>query len=564
MSIPEYGGFHLDLRTIYTDVLVIGGGVAGLRAAVAAAELGAEVAVVSKPSCASPEIMGFNAPVMPGDNRELYFQDLEQSGYGINDSRLARVLSERVLDEVAYLEGLGLEFDKDGKGRYLPIHTLGTAYPRLIKAGASSGSAEMRILKARCGQLGISLLSPVDILGLLSCDGRVTGAYGLELSSGALLRFAAPAVVLATGGCGAMQSFSTYPKALIGDGYAMAYESGACLLDMEFQQFEPCCFIWPEELSGKVIATTLLRHGAVLRNGEGRDFLADYGLTRETAQKGSLARAMLSEVREGRGTPHGGIYYDMTMMDHDFLYKDHAIFTRAAEAAGIDLSREMPEMMPAAHTNLGGIAVGTDCSTDVAGLFACGEVIGGLHGANRLGGSAGAETVVFGHIAGDSAAVYAKRLGSVKMEDVERAWSEAERGLAAMLGGDSPLPAHELRRRLGTCLHENLGIQRNAETLSAAALAVREMRQELEGLRVRGMAEAAELIHLRHMLLLADMQISASELRRESRGVFYRSDFPDTDDPNWRKNILIRNAGGHMQLSFRDAVRCADCQVSER
>ena len=315
---------------------------------------------------------------------------------------------------------------------------------------------------------------------------------------------------------------------------------------------------------GKVIATTLLRHGAVLRNGEGRDFLADYGLTRENAQKGSLARAMLSEVREGRGTPHGGIYYDMTMMDRDFLYRDHAIFTRAAAAAGIDLTREMPEMMPAAHTNLGGVVVGTDCSTDVAGLFACGEVIGGLHGANRLGGSAGAETVVFGHIAGDSAADYAKRLGSVKMEDIERTWSEAERGLEALLGGNSPLPARELRKRLGVCLHENLGIQRNAETLSAAAHTVRELRRELDGLRASSLGEAAELIHLRHMLLLADMQISASELRRESRGVFYRSDFPDMDDPNWRKNILIKNTGGRMQLSFRDAVRCVDCQVSER
>lgn len=554
----------MDFRTINTEVLVIGGGVAGLRAAVAAAELGTEVAIVSKPSCASPEIMGFNAPVMPGDSKELYFSDIEQSGYGINDSRLAMVLSEHVLDEVTYLEGLGLEFDRDAEGRYLPIHTLGTAYPRLIKTGVSSGSAEMRILKARCGELGVKQYAPVDILGLLVSRGHVLGAYGLDLGSEELLRFTASAVVLATGGCGAMQSFSTYPKALTGDGYAMAYEAGARLTDMEFQQFEPCCFIWPEELSGKVIATTLLRHGAVLRNGEGRDFLADYGLTRENAQKGSLARAMLSEVREGRGTPHGGIYYDMTMMDRDFLYRDHAIFTRAAAAAGIDLTREMPEMMPAAHTNLGGVVVGTDCSTDVAGLFACGEVIGGLHGANRLGGSAGAETVVFGHIAGDSAADYAKRLGSVKMEDIERTWSEAERGLEALLGGNSPLPARELRKRLGVCLHENLGIQRNAETLSAAAHTVRELRRELDGLRASSLGEAAELIHLRHMLLLADMQISASELRRESRGVFYRSDFPDMDDPNWRKNILIKNTGGRMQLSFRDAVRCVDCQVSER
>lgn len=554
----------MDYRTICTDVLVLGGGVSGLRAAVAAAELGADTVIVSKSASASPEIMGFNAPVMPGDTRESYFRDMERSGYGINDARLAGILSERVLGEVEYLESIGVRFDRDKSGMFSPIHTLGTEYPRLIKAGASSGCSEMNALMARCSQLGVRHDMPVDILGLLTSGGRAAGAWGLARNGQGLVRYIAGSVVLAMGGCGAMQSFSTYPRPLIGDGYAMAYRAGARLVDMEFQQFEPCCFVWPEQLSGKVIATTLLRHGAVLRNGEGRDFLADYGLTRENAQKGSLARAMLSEVRAGRGTPHGGIYYDMTMLDRDFLYRDHAIFTKAALAAGIDLSRDMPEMMPAAHTNLGGVVIGADCSTDVAGLFACGEVTGGLHGANRLGGSAGAETVVFGHIAGDSAADYAKRLNRVTMEDIERAWAQVERDFGALLGGGFQPSASDLRGRLGECLHQNLGIVRSGESIAAAGRQVQLMRTELEGVRVPDMESAAELMHLKNMLLLAGMQIRASELRRESRGVFYRSDFPETDDPAWRKNILIRNSCGQMDISFRDAVRCTDCQVSER
>ena len=557
-------GYHLEHRTEFTDVLVLGGGVSGLRAAVAASELGASVVVVSKSVSASPEIMGFNAPVMPQDSAELYFKDLEISGYGVNDSRLARVLSDKVLGEVKYLESIGVEFERDALGRYLPIHTLGTAYPRLIKAGNSSGTAEMRALGSLCKKLGVKHDSPVDILGLLVSDGRAVGAYGLDKREQKLVCYYAGAVVLALGGCGAMQSFSTYPRALIGDGYAMAYEAGARLVDMEFQQFEPCCFVWPEKISGKVIATTLLRHGAILRNGEGRDFLADYGLTRENAQKGSLARAMLSEVRAGRGTPHGGIYYDLTMMDRDFLYNDHAIFTRAAADAGIDLCRDMPEMMPAAHTNLGGVVIGTDCSTDVAGLFACGEVTGGLHGANRLGGSAGAETVVFGHIAGDSAAAYASRLGSVQMEDAERAWAKAELSFHGISGSEPTFSASGLRRKLGECLHEYLGIQRSAESIAAAGLEVQRLRSELENARASSLEDAAELIHLRHMLLVADMQIKASELRTESRGVFYRTDYPVMNDPKWRKNILIRDNAGHMSLSFRDAIRCNDGIVSER
>lgn len=158
------------------------------------------------------------------------------------------------------------------------------------------------------------------------------------------------------------------------------------------------------------------------------------------------------------------------MMDRDFLYNDHAIFTRAAADAGIDLCRDMPEMMPAAHTNLGGVVIGTDCSTDVAGLFACGEVTGGLHGANRLGGSAGAETVVLGHIAGDSAAAYASRLGSVQMEDAERAWAKAELSFHGISGSEPTFSASGLRRKLGECLHEYLGIQRSAESIAPQAL----------------------------------------------------------------------------------------------
>ncbi len=352
-----------------TDVLVIGGGVSGLRAAVAAAEKGQRVALVSKGSCASPEIMGFNAPVMPGDSEKLYYEDIGKSGCGINDNRLARTLSQRVMGEVAWLESIGVHFNRDENGNYVAIHTLGTRYPRLIKSGMSSGVTEMNALVKLCDKLGIKQYMQVDILGLIKVGEKVCGAYGVDNKDQAVF-FSAKSVVLATGGCGAIQSFSTYPKALVGDGYAMAYEAGATLVDMELQQFEPCCFVYPKQIEGKVIATTLLRHGAELLNGEGREFMADYGLTRENAQKGSLSRAMEEEVRAGRGTPHGGIYYNMTMMSPEMLYKDHAIFTKPAVEIGMDLTKEMPEMMPASHTNLGGVIIDCGGRTEIPGLFA--------------------------------------------------------------------------------------------------------------------------------------------------------------------------------------------------
>lgn len=547
----------MNITTKYTDILVIGSGIAGLRAAVAAAEKGVSATIVSKGPCASPEIMGFNAPVLPGDSKELYYEDLEISGYGINDSSLARLLSDKVIDEVAWLEGIGVHFDRREDGCYSPIHTLGTRFPRLIRSGVSSGVTEMKALQGRCTELGIELHSPVDILELLHVNGRVIGAFGVDGKTGGAVRYIAKAVVLATGGCGAMQSFTTYPHAIIGDGYAMAYNAGARLMDMEFQQFEPCAFIYPPEISGKVIATTLLRHGARLLNGELHDFMPDYGLTRDSAQKGSLSRAMDAEVRAGRGTPHGGIYYDMTMFDEDFLYKDHAIFTRPAVAVGMDLTKEMPEMMPACHTNLGGVVIDNSCRTDVDGLFACGEVVGGLHGGNRVGGCAGAETVVFGHVAGDNAADFV--LAGARYPDeteIATAWSAPSEKLEGLLERRAAVDAGEIRRELAACLNEDLGVRRNADTIAAADRTVAELSDELVS---RGGAEdlkqAAEYIHCEHVLLLARMQVTAAEMRRESRGVFFREDYPETDDLNWRRNIMIGCSDGGMEFTVRDVVK---------
>ena len=544
----------MEHRTVYTDVLVIGSGVAGMRATMAAAEKGVKVTVVSKGGCASPEIMGLNAPVLPGDSPELYYQDVERSGYGINDSRLGRVLADRILGEVKWLENNGVCFARDAEGMYAPIHTLGTAYPRLIRAGVSTGSVIMKSLTEKCAALSIDMEMPVDILALLQAEGKVIGACGID-RDGAPVCFIAKATVLATGGCGAMQSFSTYPKPLVGDGYAMAYKAGATMVDMELQQFEPCCFVCPPEIEGKVIATTLLRHGAELRNGLGEEFMSKYGLTRSNAQKGSLARAMLSEVRAGRGTPHGGIYYDMTMLSEELLYVDHEIFTKPAVQVGMDLTKEMPEMMPAAHTNIGGVVVDAQCGCGVPGLYACGEVIGGLHGGNRLGGCAGAETVVFGHIAGDGAADYALSGAIAADAEIEAAWNAVAPALTPIPGQGAASETEEIRRTLGICLRDKLGITRNAQTIREAANTVSALRAKLDATAACDTKDAAERIHCDNMLLLAEMQIRASDMRKESRGVFFREDYPETDEVNWRKNILIRGGENGMELSLRDAIR---------
>lgn len=542
-----------DMKTIRTELLVIGSGLAGLRAAAAAAEAGVKVTVVSKGQSASPEIMGFDVPVVKEDSFELYYQDMEISGHKINNSSLGWTLAKCVRDQVTYLEKLGVVFDKNEAGEYDTIHTLGTVYPRLVHCKSRTGAEGMLLVTKHCKELGVKFQNSVSVLTLLTDGKKILGGLAYDTDNDQLICYLAKAVVLATGGCGAIQKVTTYPKTIIGDGYAMAFRAGADLVDMEFQQFEPCAFIYPPQIEGKVIATTLLRHGAALKNGNGEEFMENYGLTKANAQKSSLSRAMVAEVKAGRGTPHGGIYYDMTMMTPEFLYEDHKIFTQPAVDVGMDLTKEMPEMMPAAHTNLGGIRITADCSTQIPNLFACGEVIGGLHGANRIGGSAGAETVVFGAIAGNSAAAYLKTVAEQKESVVENAAKTGTEHVCRFLGRPmGPASAADIRAKLGVVMAEYMGIARDEAGLLEAKRQVKQLEKLLEQAGAESLKECTELYHCENMLLLANIQIEASLLRKESRGVFYRNDYPQQDDTCWCKNIVVHNRKDGIELEVCD------------
>ena len=541
-----------DVKTIRTELLVIGSGLAGLRAAAAAAEAGVQVTVVSKGQSASPEVMGFDVPVVENDTRDLYYKDTEISAHGINNSSLGWALTNNVRDQVTYLESIGVVFDKNEKGEYDAIHTLGTVYPRLIHCKSRTGTEGMLLLSKHCKELGVEIQNGVSVLTLLTDGNQVLGGLAYDKNDDQLVCYLAKAVVLATGGCGAIQKVTTYPKTIIGDGYAMAFRAGVDLVDMEFQQFEPCAFVYPPAIEGKVIATTLLRHGAALRNGNGEEFMQNYGLTRANAQKSTLSRAMVAEVRAGRGTPHGGIYYDMTMLPPKFLYEDDKIFTRPAVEVGMDLTKDMPEMMPAAHTNLGGVRIAADCSTQIPNLFAAGEVIGGLHGANRIGGSAGAETVVFGAIAGTTAAAYLKNAPAYP-EDVQETVDAFTAKLCRFM--DRPageVTAADIAAELGQIMERYVGIDRDEAGLLEARKLVAALEAKLEQAGAETLKENAQLCHCENMLLLSKIQIEASLMRQESRGVFYRNDYPEQNDEAWRKTIVVHNREGGLELEVCD------------
>ena len=525
------------------DLLVIGAGAAGLRAACAAAEKGADVLVVGKGSCVSPEIMGFNCVVEPGDDAQCFYEDIMQAGQEINNSALARELARRSVGEAEFLETLGLAFDRKEDGSLHTLGTLGCRYPRLVHYQALTGVEEVRLMSQYAKKLHVAFETEATITDLITCGGAVLGAVGLQNRDGSFVSFRAGAVVLASGGGSAIRGISTYPRTYTGDGYAIAARAGAELVDMEFQQFEPCSFVYPEALRGKIVPTTLLRSGAELRNGRGETFMERYGLSRENARKGPLSRAIASEIAAGRGTPHGGVYYDMTMLPEKMIVQDHSIFYIPAKAAGLDITKTPAEMAPASHTFMGGVAARADTSTNVRGLFVCGEVMGGVHGADRIGGNAGAEVLVFGHLAGENAAAYlARRPGDCPAFSEERSRLEAQH--RAYLSRTAGVPVSALRSKLTAVMDAHVSILREEAGLRAALTALDELDQAFEGAWADGPEGVRGLYECRNLLLFGRMQVMASLLRKESRGVFTRTDYPARDDARWKKNIRFHMEDG--------------------
>ena len=314
---------------------------------------------------------------------------------------------------------------------------------------------------------------------------------------------------------------------------------------MEFQQFEPSSFVYPEALRGKIVPTTLLRSGAKLLNGRGEEFMEQYGLSRENARKGPLSRAIASEIAAGRGTPHGGIYYDMTMLPAELIIQGHSIFYIPAKAAGLDITKMPAEMAPASHTFMGGVKARDDASTEVQGLFVCGEVMGGVHGADRIGGNAGAEVLVFGHQAGESAAAYlARGVRDISEGMFLEAESEFEAHHNACLNRQNGIPVSELRCRLMNVMDQYVGILREEAGLKEALAALDELDQAFGSACSAGENGVRALYECANLLLFGRMQVMASLLRRESRGVFSRTAYPVRDDSSWKKNIVFHLENG--------------------
>lgn len=383
------------------DVLILGGGLAGMIAADEIVRSGAEVLLLRPGGGASPFVHGFSLPVLPDDSADVLFRDTLRAGCGQCRIPLAQALAAGTAEIPALLNRLGVALNRSGDGLEL-LRPLGASYPRVVSVGNSAGGAMLRALQTRLSAQPNCALRTARAEHLISDGNTVSGAV-CRAADGTRFTVTARVTLMACGGYSGILPFSTNPPDLSGSGLAMAYDAGALLTDLEFIQFEPCVGIAPDAVRGKGIVTTMLHEGAVLRDASGSEFLLRYGADGAHVGKDLMAQRIHAAIRTAP-TPHGGVWFDATGVGAERLRAVYGSYVDRYACCGIDLTRTPVEVAPAAHTALGGVVIDPQCRTSIAGLYACGEAAGGVHGANRMGGNAGLETLVFGSAAGRTVA----------------------------------------------------------------------------------------------------------------------------------------------------------------
>lgn len=584
-----------DIPTIDQDVLVIGAGGAGLRAAIEASARGASVGVLSKSLLGKAHTVmaegGVAAALANVDDRDswrVHFADTMRGGAYVNHPRMAEIHAKEAPDRVRELEAWGALFDRTPDGRILQRNFGGHRYPRLAHVGDRTGLEMIRTLQDHGIHAGIAFHMERTVTALFKDGPRIAGAFAYDRERGRFAVYRAKAVVLATGGIGRAYRVTSNSWEYTGDGHALAYDAGADLVDMEFVQFHPTGMVWPPSVRGILVTEGVRGEGGVLRNRDGRRFMFDHipelyapqtatdeeeGWRYCTGDKAArrppelltrdhVARCIVREIREGRGSPHGGVFLDIAWItarirdgQAHIRRKLPSMYHQFKELAGIDITREPMEVGPTTHYMMGGVRVDpeTQMST-VPGLFAAGEVGAGLHGANRLGGNSLSDLLVFGKRAGEHAAAWAKDAAAPRV-DAAAVEEAARRALTPLDGGGG---AHEdgpyaLQHELQDTMQDLVGIVRQEDDMRRAVDRIQGLAARAASVRVSGNREYNPGWHAAldlHPLLTVSAAIaSAALLRRESRGAQFREDFPEKDPELGKVSVVVRKgAGGRMEV----------------
>ena len=546
----------IEYDFIRTDVLIIGCGVTGLRAALAARGHVASVTVAAKSGGASVHYDAVNAPFGHADTRDnpdVYYQDMLNSGVYLSHRGLVKRLASEAIPSILELESLGVHFDKID-GCYVQRLVSGGSYRRAIYVNDRAGSEIIAHLREKANRQEVKFLSPITVIQLLRKGNCIVGALGIDLKKRRLLTIHAKAIVMAAGGVGHLYQFTSYPRDIIGQGIALAYRAGSELVDMEFVQFEPSGVYSPEPVKGLLVPTALFGEGGVLLNKIGERFVATTPFQSETrAHKHELSLLIAQEAEEGRSLANGGVFFDGSAIPLQVL-ESYPLRQKRLKAAGLDLKRDRVEVGPVAHSMIGGIRIDTCCRTSVPGLFAAGEVTGGVHGANRMAGNGGSETIVFGKIAGDSAGRYAVENDYPKLFDDDIVSEINRLDRFNDMKDIRKTEAREIQSEIQSLVAGTVGVIRNGKDMDDALQKLENIKVEkLNRLLARDLTELAQCLEAGDMALLAEIILRAGSIRCESRGAHYRSDFPEPNDEQWLKNIIIKkHADGSMEIKLRE------------
>ncbi len=537
----------MEIKTISTDVLIIGSGGAGSRAAIEVDDAGLKATIVSKglsfrSGCTGMAEGGYNAvfkTVDKDDSIEAHIHDTLKGGSFLNDEKLVEILVNESPKRLVDLENYGALFDRQESGEIDQRPFGGQTYRRTCYQGDRTGAELLNALKEEIIRRDIECIEEVMITSLVTDDDQVIGATGLDLKDSSLIYFKAKSVILASGGAGQLYPVTSNTFQKNGDGYAISYRAGANLVDMEQVQFHPTGMVAPESKKGVLVTEAVRAEGGKLINSEGERFMSKYAPEKmELATRDVVARSIYQEIIEGRGTENGGVYLDISHLDDDYIDEKLETMVLQFENVGVDIKHGPIEVAPTAHHFMGGLKIDTDASSSLKNLFGAGEVCGGVHGANRLGGNALADTQVFGKIAGLSASKAAKAT-ELKTND-EQVQEEASR-IEGLIKEGSIKP-QEFKNRIKNLMWEKVAIVREEKTLNEALKELQEMQKELDDLDVSDRTQynddlltALEVINMVEICILT---VKSAILRRESRGAHFRSDFPETKD-EWKKSIVI-------------------------
>jgi succinate dehydrogenase / fumarate reductase flavoprotein subunit len=585
-NMPEY-------QTVDHDVLVIGAGGAGLRAAIEAASTGVSVGVVCKSLLGKAHTVmaegGVAAAMGNVDDRDswrVHFADTMRGGQYVNNWRMAQLHAQEAPARVNELEAWGALFDRTPDGRILQRNFGGHRYPRLAHVGDRTGLEMIRTLQDHGIHQGMDVHMECTVLTLLKDGDRIAGAFAYDRERGRFKVFRAKAVIMATGGIGRAYNITSNSWEYTGDGQALAYLAGAALLDMEFVQFHPTGMIWPPSVRGILVTEGVRGEGGVLRNRDGKRFMFDNipdnykPQTADNEEEGwrytqgdkdarrppelltrdHVARMIVREVKEGRGSPHGGVYLDISWIKdrlpnaaEHIKKKLPSMYHQFMQLAGIDITKEAMEIGPTTHYVMGGVRVDGDSQmSNVPGLFACGECAAGLHGANRLGGNSLSDLLVFGKRAGQYAADFARAQSEPSL-DAGQIDESARRALAPFDRGTAGEGPYQVQESLQTTMQNYVGIVRVQSEMERALSELDVLKGRAANVGVPGNREYNPGWHtaldLRHLLIVSEAITRSALERKESRGGHFRDDYPDKDPAFATFNHVIRlGADGAMQL----------------